>query len=355
MRTGRWSHARKFPNLPRSNGPDEQKTTGNDIFPKFTDTNEIETGKKRILQEPERNDPIAEFRNLHEKKIEQLTQNQSSNDLVEYVLKTMNILDNMASTPLYNRHDILENYIQNYYPDLYQKQKRSLMNFRKYRCKFCEGDIETAIREGDATCSSCGLLALEGTGGNGLNITSYNHNYCIKRVHLYSKIVHFKDYICLLWGTRNGHIHQHCIEKLQKLAQPPLLINPDWIIQQLKIHNMTKLQKHAPRLAMTIGHHWKPVEMTGIQFYNILKKFRKIELFHKYMDKPTNSKRKVFLSYPYTFYRICELLGYYHLLRDCKLLKSRKLIKVQDCLWQCVCKHGGLKYLGDLDYLGIYK
>ena len=59
--------------------------------------------------------------------------------------------------------------------------------------------------------------------------------------------------------------------------------------------------------------------------------------FEKY-----KGKRKNFLSYAYTTYKSCELLGYTEFLPFLQLLKAPQNLKRADDLWELICQD--LKY-----------
>lgn len=49
-------------------------------------------------------------------------------------------------------------------------------------------------------------------------------------------------------------------------------------------------------------------------------------------------QRKNFLSYGYTLYKMCELLGEDELLRYFPLLKSNEKLYAQDQIWKKICR-----------------
>ena len=349
--TGRFGNARKIHNSTGQKRPDEEKTHSKTIQTETTTPNE---GAK-ITATTAGCVTITRLRQLHEEKIKSLTTSNDEDAMIEYVLSTYNLFDDLDIKSSGEKRDLLELYLQNYYPDLHKKEQQTTMHERKYNCSYCNGPIIVEISNGGGVCENCGIEAWTGLGDANMQNTSFNHKYTKKRVHLYSKIVHFKDYICLLCGTRNNYIDPKVYETLKAEAHPPLLITPTWVIAVLRKHKLAKVRKHAPRLAMEIGKHWIPVQITGFELYNVLKTFHKIEYNYSLITKPGVVKRKVFLSYPYTYYRICQHLGYLHLLRDCRLLKSLKLLQKQDLLWKLTCEKAGVEYKGNLDHLALYK
>lgn len=350
-RTGRFGNASKInkhTGLPR---PNEEKAPSGTVQTETENRNE----EKKILRTAEGCQFVIRLRELHEKKISLLTDNHDDDGMVNYVLSTYTLFDDLDSKSSGDRRDILDLYTQQHFPDLYRQNQKTNMHSRKNQCTHCNGYVVTEVDNGGGVCEDCGLTAWSGLGDANIQNTSYNHKYTKKRVHLYSKIVHFKDYIHLQNGTRNNFIDESVYTVLKKEAHPPYLITPDWVIRTLRQHKLAKLRKHAPRLAMEIGKHWTPVGLSGFQLYNILQMFRKVEYAYSLVDKPDTVKRKVFLSYPYTYYRICQYLDYPDLLRDCKLLKSRKLLQKQDTLWKLTCEKAKIDYKGDLDHLALYK
>jgi hypothetical protein len=63
--------------------------------------------------------------------------------------------------------------------------------------------------------------------------------------------------------------------------------------------------------------------------------FKHIE---KAWEKNKPADRKNFLSYSYTLYKMCELLGEDEYLPCFQLLKSKEKLYKQDQMWKAICK-----------------
>lgn len=62
-------------------------------------------------------------------------------------------------------------------------------------------------------------------------------------------------------------------------------------------------------------------------------------------------KRKNFLSYAYTTYKTCELLGYNDFMPYLPLLKAHQNLQKADKLWEKICKDLGYEFVPTNPYL----
>jgi hypothetical protein len=286
---------------------------------------------------------------LHARKVQELTY---TDKLVDYLLDTGDIEAHLKTATPSGALDIVVHYLQCHYPQYLQHCPIAIDV-----CPHCDGDVKTDDRGCTGVCTSCGAVAFEGIGQASIHNTSFNHQITPRRVHRYSRIVHFKDYICFMCATRGGYIDPDVLEYLTEELKPENT-TPEEIIRVLVRRKWGKYRKHAPRLAVTISNGlWQPVKIAGMQLYAILNRFRLIDLcFNEAKAIFTGTvHRKVFFSYSYIYYRICMLEKLPHLLRDCKMLKSRRLLASQDAMWRCVCAVTGFIYEGPLESMGIYK
>jgi hypothetical protein len=293
--------------------------------------------------------PYSLFTLLHNKKVEELTY---TDKLVDYLLNTCDIDSHLKTASPANALDIVVHYLQRYYPQYLQHDVNACDT-----CPHCDGDVKTDMSGCTGVCTTCGAVAFEGIGQASTHNTSYNHQVTPRRVHRYSRIVHFKDYICFMCATRGGHMDPDVTEYLKQVLRPQDA-TPDEIIRMLVRRKWGKYRKHAPRLAVEIsGGLWQPIKISGMQLYSILNRFRLIDLCFNEARALFKGcvRRKVFFSYSYIYYRICMLEKLPHLVRDCKMLKSRRLLASQDAMWRCVCAVSNMLYEGPLESLGIYK
>lgn len=92
---------------------------------------------------------------------------------------------------------------------------------------------------------------------------------------------------------------------------------------------------------MSIITRRSPVELSQEQRDKLIELFRIIQ-------KPFNrfrGKRKNFLSYSYTMYKLCELLGYDDLLPYLPLLKAPANLLKADRIWKMICKECRFQYI----------
>ena len=109
----------------------------------------------------------------------------------------------------------------------------------------------------------------------------------------------------------------------------------------LKKLNWAKYYEHVPYIS-TILNGIQPPTMPQELEDKLRLMFHKIQApFEKH--KP--AQRKNFLSYSYTLYKLCELLGEDDYLPCFPLLKSKEKLYAQDEIWAKICNELSWEYI----------
>ena len=163
----------------------------------------------------------------------------------------------------------------------------------------------------------------------------------LTKIHRYKRIVHFKDYMRSLHGEIPCTLLPEDEEKI-KMALGTGAITPTTVLAALKKTKLNhKHRKHKEFLAwMLSGREWKSTTILHADYTKMCKLFRAIErLWDKPSFKRNKGRRKVFMSYPYVFWRLAQLVGQEEAYcKDVKLLKSKVLLQKQHDLWLEVCR-----------------
>ena len=165
-------------------------------------------------------------------------------------------------------------------------------------------------------------------------------------VYSYKRDNHFNEWIAQFQAKEMTSIPPDVIEKLRIEFKKQKITDSTEITHRkvrglLKKLNLNKFYEHAPYIT-TILNGVKPPTMPQdleeklrLMFYKIQKPFEK----HCPMD------RKNFLSYSYTLYKFCELLGEDEYLPCFPLLKSKEKLHRQDDIWKLICKDLSWEYI----------
>lgn len=165
-------------------------------------------------------------------------------------------------------------------------------------------------------------------------------------VYSYKRDNHFNEWISQFQAKESTSVPDEVITQLQNEFKKQKIkelseITHEKVKALLKKLDKSKYYEHVPYIT-TMLNGIKPPTMTQaledklrIMFYKIQKPFEK--------HKP--AKRKNFLSYSYTLYKLCELLGEDDYLPCFPLLKSKEKLYAQDAMWQKICQELKWEYI----------
>lgn len=105
-----------------------------------------------------------------------------------------------------------------------------------------------------------------------------------------------------------------------------------------------KYYDYSPQISYRISGI-PPNRMITSQEERMRLRFRQIQIPFEACPKEFKSKRRNFLSYSYTLWKLCQLEGYDEFLRCFPLLKSRDRIRKHDIIWQFICRWNNWEYI----------
>jgi hypothetical protein len=156
----------------------------------------------------------------------------------------------------------------------------------------------------------------------------------------YKKINHFNEWLAQFQAKENTDIPQDVIDAIMKELRKERISDPKKIkkekirdiLQKLKY---AKMYDHVQQIKNRIQHQMTNLTLSKEMEEKLQHMFKEIQpAFIKYC--PTN--RANFLSYPYTLYKLCQLLEMDEYLPCFQLLKSREKLYQQDQVWKKICE-----------------
>ena len=251
-------------------------------------------------------------------------------------------------------------YIKEYYSDkkvedtgqtssLFKSRKTGLQRgdiFEKYRSEILNEPIVHKIKPGIHRCITCGsdnLVKIDETSDNvcqDCGTASYTQceevgyreeqEYEKNIIYSYRRENHFNEWIAQFQAKESTNVPSDVIEKLrsefkkQKIKEISEITHAK-IKEFLKKLGLSKYYEHIPYIT-SILNGLKPPTMPQALEDKLRIMFTEIE---KAWEKNKPADRKNFLSYSYTLYKMCELLGEDEYLPCFQLLKSKeKLYKL---------------------------
>lgn len=207
-------------------------------------------------------------------------------------------------------------------------------------CNDCSGTVRIFdCNEGILICPSCGDI--KDYQLDDMSSCSYKELETVDRSKkcYYDRSTFFKEWIARVQGKENTQIPEIIYTKIiyelkKRRISDYSKINEKIVRDILKDIGESKFFDHT----YNIVNHLNGIPLVKFnpdqeeQLYNL---FNRIQGPYE-ESKPEN--RKNFLSYPYTIYKLCELLELDSALPCFRLLKSDAKLKEQDEIWKKMCK-----------------
>ena len=270
-----------------------------------------------------------EYLEYHTRKLTQL----SGEDQIEYLLDSLPFIKNQDN----------QGYMEFFGYAQKESKKELLARAERdmYECAECGGYLIDC--GGSGVCTDCAVVAWEGLCIAAKNTMTYERCQTTRvRIHRYVRLVHFKDYMRSLHGEIPCKLTAADEERVVLALEPGTAITPTTVLAALKKCKLNyKHRKHKEFLAWKLsGRTWRSSVILHADYVQMCKMFRAIErLWDKPSFKRLKGKRKVFLSYPYVFWRLAQLIGKERAYcKDVHLLKSKILLQKQHELWSVVCR-----------------
>ena len=158
-------------------------------------------------------------------------------------------------------------------------------------------------------------------------------------VYSYKRENHFNEWISQFQAKESTSVPDVVLNQLRAEFKKQKIkdlseITHEKVKALLKKLDKAKYYEHVPYISTILSGITPPTmpqaleDKLRLMFHKIQAPFEKV--------KPPN--RKNFLSYSFTLYKLCELLGEDDYLPCFPLLKSKEKLYVQDRIWEAICK-----------------
>ena len=232
------------------------------------------------------------------------------------------------------RGDIFDKYLS----EVLNESVISKVNFSKIRtCEQCGSTNVIRISEtSDEVCQDCGRAVFDqGEEVGYKEEQEYEKNI----VYSYRRENHFNEWIAQFQAKESTNVPSEIIEKLRSEFKKQKIkdiseITHAKVKEFLKKLGLSKYYEHIPYITCILNGI-KPPTMPQSLEDKLRLMFKDIE---KAWEKNKPPDRKNFLSYSYTLYKMCELLGEDEYLPCFQLLKSKEKLYKQDQMWKSICK-----------------
>lgn len=255
----------------------------------------------------------------------------------ETVKETRTVLGlKVASRKGVQRKDIFNKYLTEVENDNMECLKK--IEIEHLQCKGCGKKYTMIFDEvtSEDVCTECGYTSFvlgEEVGFKEEQEMDKNIVYSYKRDN------HFNEWISQFQAKESTTVPGEVIEQLKCEFKKQKIkdlseITHEKVKALLKKLDKSKYYEHVPYITTMLNGIQPPTmpqvleDKLRIMFYKIQAPFEK--------HKPV--KRKNFLSYSYTLYKMCELLGEDDYLPCFPLLKSKEKLYVQDVIWEKICR-----------------
>lgn len=199
----------------------------------------------------------------------------------------------------------------------------------RFICESCDGEI--LLIGGIYTCKSCGIMS--GVLTDGVSYADIQERQ-VKNRFIYQRINYFDDWLKQIQGHENAEIPEELIEKVKVELHKRNITDPNKLKPYLlkKILKELKFSKYYENIHLIISKlSSKP--LIRIPENDIIR----LKCMFKDLQEPferLKGTRTNFFSYPYTLFKLCELIGLTEYLQFFQLLKSREKIIKHDTMWK---------------------
>jgi predicted Zn-ribbon and HTH transcriptional regulator len=236
-------------------------------------------------------------------------------------------------------------FVAEFFPDLQQKHNHQHHNHKGRNISTCN----CADMAFDPThCSHCGAALVE------LDVHKFVCSGCSaiyesqeygstyedlknmtpQRQFTYRRINHFREFLRQIQGKSRATIPAALYVELKgefaKSKIPLHTLTTKAVRAKLKKMDQSKFYEHVESITATLNPNYKPINIEAGREEKLCFMFTQLEEPYEKIKKQVQKKRKNFMSYPYIFYKLCELNGWDEYLRAAYLLKSVPLLVEQD-------------------------
>jgi len=211
-------------------------------------------------------------------------------------------------------------------------------------CTYCnDSNRKVYVHEGIVCCDNCNSIEYVITDNEK---PSYKEPPKEVSYYCYARINHLQEWLNHIQGKETTNIPDEVFDdilleiKKQRINNVASL-TPKKIREILKKLKINKYYEHIPYILNRITGIPNPHLTPEIeeQLKNMFKEMQVPYLKH------SPAKRKNFLSYSYTLYKLLQLMGQTQYLKYFPLLKSREKLHQQEQIWQKICNDLGWTFI----------
>jgi hypothetical protein len=328
--------------------------------------NEVEKNDKMLLNLQQKHDKLESDINLVKREIGKLT----TDELMLYHLKLdelddlkdkINKIENCNSMDYYikngkilsdyytsfntnnkNRLSLLNEYLEINDPN-YTKQQVSYNN-DEY-CKNCNTYREIISSESIMICPDCGEQI-----DNIIDYDkpSYKDPQQENSKFKYERLKHFKDHLLRIQAKQSKQIPQIIYDVILYECAKNRITNLALLNEEMVKLFLSKYMEYG--FNNYYENAYKIIyKLTNIEPLNVPVEIEEelCQMFLKIEEPFDNNKpndRFNLISYPYVFYKLCEIKGYKEYLKYFNLLKTNDKLFEQDKTWKMICQANGWKF-----------
>jgi len=213
------------------------------------------------------------------------------------------------------------------------------------KCPQCSAWYSFVLNQetSDQVCTECGYLEyIQGSERGFKEEQEMDRNV----VYSYKRENHFNEWVAQFQAKESTTVPDDVIKQLRLEFKKQKIKDSSEITHRkvrglLKKLGLNKYYEHAPYIT-TILNGLKPPTMPQALEEKLRLMFTQIQ---KPFEKHCPVDRKNFLSYSFTLYKFCELLGEDEYLPCFPLLKSKEKLHRQDEIWKLITKDLGWEFI----------
>ena len=217
-------------------------------------------------------------------------------------------------------------------------------------CPQCDVGMVLNGREAEALCMRCGMARpYMDISEHGLTFDQEIEQTSIVASFAYKRLNHFTEWLNSLQARENTEIPGEVLEAVRaefkkEGASKRGDIKPAKVRGFLKKLKLNKWYEHTHAICNAING--VPAPKIPQHLENTLK--RMFNAIQEPFEKHKPPSRKNFLSYSFTLYKFCQLLGEDEYLQYFPLLKSAEKLYAQDAIWKKICAELSWEFIPSL-------
>ena len=210
-------------------------------------------------------------------------------------------------------------------------------------CPHCLGTMCKIPSQAVTTCRECGYSCsyIDATSSSqGFDETVEYTSFSYKRQN------HFKEWLDSVQAKESSEIPMDVLEQVMQKLHSNRITDPNKITnvmvrQALKELKLRRYYENVTLISCLLSGK-RPPRLSPEQETQLKLMFMSIQ---RPFDRNCPPTRKNFLSYSYTCYKFCELIGLDEFMVNFSLLKGRDKLHKQDCIWKKITEELDWQYI----------